>query len=74
LPPREMQQKYRKMCCKSQDISIGIKRLGKIRSQFGSEIAPEQRKSARRLTWSRRTSTSKSNQSLSEGEATWRCG
>src|SRR2546430_14618365 len=34
-----MHKKYITLCCKSQDISCGIRRLGKIRCKFGSRIA-----------------------------------
>ena len=38
--PPEKQTQYKSLCCKSQDISIEMKRLGKIWCRFGSEIAP----------------------------------
>ena len=35
-PPQETHKKYITLCCKSQDISCGIRRLGKIGYEFGS--------------------------------------
>jgi hypothetical protein len=40
LPPRKQNQ-YRAMCCKSQGISIEMKRLEKSQCKFGSRIAME---------------------------------
>jgi hypothetical protein len=38
MPP-EILTEFKCVCCKSQDISCGIIRLGKIRFAFGSRIA-----------------------------------
>jgi len=38
MPP-EILTEFKCVCCKSQDISCGIIRLGKIRFVFGSRIA-----------------------------------
>jgi hypothetical protein len=38
MPP-EILTEFKCVCCKSQDISCGIRRLGKIRFAFGSRIA-----------------------------------
>jgi hypothetical protein len=38
MPP-EILTEFKCVCCKSQDISCGIIRLGKIRFEFGSRIA-----------------------------------
>jgi hypothetical protein len=37
--PPEKQTQYKSLCRKSQDISLGIKRLEKMKCKFGSGIA-----------------------------------